>query len=330
MADAKGVLVIGEAAGGQLDASAKELLAHGRKLADSLGEPLSIAILGDNLGGAPKEAIAFGADRVYAVSDPVLKEPQPEAYLAALTALAKEQSPKVIVAAKTPLGVNVGPRLAFRLETGLAQDCLEVKIDGNKKLVANRPVFGGNCMVSVACDSLPMMAVIRLKTAEPLPRNDSRSGEIVPVNPRLDPSVVKAKVIKRVEEKQEGKRLEDAEVIVSGGRGLGGPEPFQKELKELADLLGGVVSSSRAAVDIGWVPYSYQVGLTGKSVAPNLYIAVGISGASQHMAGLSGAKNIVAINKDANANIFKESRFGVVGEWQKVVPALIQAIRELK
>lgn len=329
MADAKGVLVIGEIAGGQLDMGAKELLAHGRKLADSLKEPLSIALLGDSVGGSPKEAIAFGADRVYSVTDPVLKEPDPEAYLAALAKLVKEHSPKVILVGKTPLGSNIGPRLAFRLDTALAQDCLEVKIDNNK-LVGNRPVFGGNCTASVVCNSLPMMAVVRLKTTDPLARNDSRSGEVVEVKPGLDPSVVKTKVVKRVEEKQEGKRLEDAEYIVSGGRGIGAPEPFQKELKELADLLGGGVASSRAAVDIGWVPYAYQVGLTGKSVAPKIYFAVGISGASQHLAGLSGAKNIVAINKDANANIFKEARFGVVGEWQKVVPALIQAIKDLK
>ncbi len=329
MADAKGVLVIGEHAGGKLDLSALELLAHGRKLAASLNEPLSIALLGDDLGGMPKEAIAFGADRVFAVTDPILKEAQPEAYLAALDKLAKEQSPKVILVAKTPLGSNFGPRLAFRLDTALAQDCLEVKIDGGK-LVGSRPVFGGNCMASVACNTIPMMAVVRTKTSEPLARNEGRSGEVVQVKPGLDASVVKTKLIRRVEEKQEGKRLEDAEYIVSGGRGVGGPEPFQKELKELADLLDGGVSSSRAAVDIGWVPYAYQVGLTGKSVAPKIYFAVGISGASQHMAGLSGAKNIVAINKDANANIFKEARFGIIGEWQKVVPALIQAIRELK
>ncbi|PKB65845.1 MAG: electron transfer flavoprotein subunit alpha, partial [SAR202 cluster bacterium Io17-Chloro-G3] len=138
------------------------------------------------------------------------------------------------------------------------------------------------------------------------------------------------KILDRVEDKAEGLQLEDAEIIVSGGRGLGGPEPFQNELKDLADILGGAVGSSRAAVDIGWVPYSYQVGLTGKSVAPNIYIAVGISGASQHMAGCSGSKAIVAINKDENANIFKDASYGVVGDWEKVLPAFIETVRELK
>lgn len=329
MANEKGVLVIGEHAGGKLDLSALEMLAHGRKLAASLNEPLSIALLGDDLGGMPKEAIAYGADRVLAITDPLLKEPHAEAYLAALAKVVKEQSPKVVLVAKTPLGSNVGPRLAFRLDTALAQDCLEVKIDGGK-LVGSRPVFGGNCMATVACNTMPMMAVVRTKTTDPLEQSSSRAGEVVQIKAGLDASVIKTKVVKRVEEKQEGKRMEDAEFIVSGGRGIGAPEPFQKELKELADLLGGVVASSRAAVDIGWVPYAYQVGLTGKSVAPKIYFAVGISGASQHLAGLSGAKNIVAINKDANANIFKSARFGVVGEWQKVIPILIQTIRELK
>lgn len=330
MADAKGVLVVGEITEGHLDASATELLGHGRKLADSLGEPLSIALLGDDLGNLPKEAIAFGAEVVYAVTDPLLKGGDPEALLAALKEVVADHSPRIILLGKTPLGIVIGPRLAFRLDTAMAQDCLEVTVDSTKRLVASRPVFGGSCMATVACTSTPMMAVIRLKTGEPLPSDDRRTGEVVSVKPGLDPSVVRARVIKRVEEKQEGKRLEDAEIIVSGGRGLGGPEPFQKELKELADILGGVVASSRAAVDIGWVPYSYQIGLTGKSVAPTMYLAIGISGASQHMAGCTGAKNIVAINKDPNANIFKDARFGVVGEWQKVLPALIQQIREMK
>ena len=331
MADQQGVLVAGELSGDQLSSSSSELLAHGRKLADALGEPLSIALLSDSLGAQPQEAIAYGADKVYAITDPLLGDSsQHDTTLAALANLVTENSPRIVLFGKTPAGLTVGPRLAFRLDAGLAQDCLEVNVDDQKRLVADRPVFGGSCMATVVCEGSPSMAVIRLKTAEPLARDDSRQGEISEIQPGIDASVVKIKILDRVEDKAEGLQLEDAEIIVSGGRGLGGPEPFQNELKDLADILGGAVGSSRAAVDIGWVPYSYQVGLTGKSVAPNIYIAVGISGASQHMAGCSGSKAIVAINKDENANIFKDASYGVVGDWEKVLPAFIETVRELK
>ena len=331
MADAQGVLIVGETSDGQLDQTSVELLAHGRKLADTLGEQLAIALLGQDPGNLSKEAIAFGADKVYAVTDPLLNEYQVDAYLAALTNLSQDQSPRIILLAKTTTGSEVGPRLAFRLNAGLAQDCLEVSVDpAGKRLIGNRPVFGGNCMASVACSGEPMMAVIRPKTGDPLERDDARQGEVVTVTPSLDPSIIKNRVLERVEEAHEGIRIEDAAIVVSGGRGLGGPEPFTTELQELADVLGAAVGASRAAVDAGWVPYSYQVGLTGKSITPDLYITVGISGASQHMAGCSGAKVIVAINKDADANIFKDARYGVAGDWKKVLGAFTQQVRELK
>ena len=184
-------------------------------------------------------------------------------------------------------------------------------------------------MATVVCESTPMMALIRPKTKEALEADSGRSGEIVDFNADLDESVIKNQVVERVEEVQEGIRLEDAARIVCGGRGMNGPEPFDNELKDLADTTGAAIGASRAAVDIGWVPYSYQIGLTGKKVAPDLYLLVGISGASQHMAGCSGSKNLVAINKDPDANIFRDARFGVVGDWEKVLPALTQQLKEL-
>ena len=330
MTDAQGVLIVGETSGGQLDLATKELLAHGRKMADDLGQRLTIALLGEELGQLPEEAIACGADTVYAIKDPLLAEYQVEAYLASLAKLSQDYPPLIILLAKSPIGNEIGPRLAFRLDTGLAQDCIEVRVDPDqKRLIANRPVFGGNCIATVACNSQPMMAVIRLKTLDPLERDDAREGEVVTVTAGLDPSVVKSQTLERVSEAQEGLRLEDAPIVVAGGRGLGGPEPFFAELQELADLLGAPVGASRAAVDIGWVPYAYQIGLTGKAITPDLYITVGISGASQHMAGCSGAKTIVAINKDTDANIFKEARYGVAGDWKKVLSSFTQQLREL-
>ena len=330
MAETQGVLVVGETTEGQLTPAAIELLAHGRKVADGLGEQLAIAFLDQDLGNLPKEAIAFGADKVYSITDPLLQQYQVDAYLAALTKLSQEYSPRIILLAKSPKGSEVGPRLAFRLDTALVQDCLEVSVaPGEKLLIGNRPVFGGNCMATVACSGEPMMAILRAKTIDPLDRDDARQGEVIAVAPGLDPSVVKNQTLESIQEAKEGIQLEDAAIVVSGGRGVGGPEPFYNELKELADLLGGAVGSSRPCVDAGWVPHSYQVGLTGKTITPELYITVGISGASQHIAGCSGSKVIVAINKDPGAPIFNEARYGVTGDWNKVFPALVQQIREL-
>ena len=330
MADTQGVLIIGEATDGQLEETTQEMLAHGRKVADELGEQLTIALLGEDLGELPKEAIAFGADKVYGVTDPLLKEFQVDAYLAALAKLSQEYSPRIILLAKTLIGIEIGPRLAFRLDAGLAQDCLEVRVDPDeKRLIGSRPVFGGNCMATVACSGIPMMAIIRAKTMEPLVRDDARQGEVVAITPGLDPAIAKNQMIQRVEEVPEGVPLESAAVVVGGGRGMGGPEPFSGELKELAGLLGAAMSATKAAVDVGWAPTSSQVGLTGKTITPDLYITVGISGASQHIAGCSGAKVIVAINKDPEANIFTEARYGVAGDWKKVLPAFTQQLREL-
>ena len=329
MAEAKGVLVLGDANGRGLGQTSKEILAAARQVAAALGEQVSIGLLGDTLELPSREAISHGADTVYTVSHTLLQKYQVDLYLAAIEALCKEVSPRIILIGRTIEGRDLAPRLAFRLGVGLAQDCLEVSADpARKTLLANRPVYGGNAVAVISCNSTPEMAAIRPKVYEPLPANPSRQGNVVSFPVELDPSMVRSKVVNVVKEEASGVKLEDARVVVAGGRGLGGPEPFKK-LEELAKMLGGTVGASRAAVDSGWVPPNYQVGLTGKTIAPDLYITVAVSGASQHMAGCSGAKTIVAINKDAEANIFKEARYGVVGDWQKILPAFIEAVREL-
>ena len=330
MANEQGVLIAGEIEDGQLSLTTKELLAHGRRLAGDLGEEVAVALLSDDIGDTAKEAFAFGADKVYAVTDPLLKDTPTEAYVTALAKVSTEYPTRILLLGKTETGTDAGPRVAFRLNTVAAQDCLELRIDpGEKRLIVDRPVYGGNCVATVTCASTPMVAIVRGKTTDPLERDDSRQGEIVAVSAGLDASTVRTQVLERIEEATAGVRLEDAPIIVSGGRGLGGPEPFSAELKELADVLGAPLGASRAVVDIGWVPYSHQVGLTGKTVTPELYIAVGISGASQHMAGCSGAKAIVAINKDPEANIFKEARYGVTGDWKKVLAGFTAQLKEL-
>ena len=329
MAEATGVLVLGDSSEGELSPNSRELLAAGRKAADDLGEELAIGLLGDTLDVPAQQAISYGADKVYAITHPLLAKYQVDLYLEAMEALSQEASPRVILIGRTNEGRELAPRLAFRLGVGLAQDCLEISIDSaTKTLLANRPVYGGNAVAVVSCEYTPQIAAIRPKVYEPLDPDTSRQGQVVSFPVELDPAQARSRVINVVQEEAEGVKLEDARVVVSGGRGLGGPEPFQ-ELEALAKLLGGAVGASRAAVDSGWVPSTYQVGLTGKTITPDLYITVAISGASQHMAGCSGAKVIVAINKDAEANIFKEARYGVVGDWQQVVPSLMEAVREL-
>jgi electron transfer flavoprotein alpha subunit len=204
-----------------------------------------------------------------------------------------------------------------------------VKIDApTKNLLATRPVYGGNAMATVLCTETPQFATVRPKAYAPLPAEASRQGEATPVPVALDASMAKTRVINAVKEEAEGVKLEEARIVVAGGRGLGGPEGF-RPLQELANVLGAGIGASRAAVDSGWVPYSWQVGLTGKTITPDVYLTVGISGASQHIAGCSGAKCIVAINKDREANIFRYARYGIAGDWQKVVGALIEAARAL-
>ena len=327
--EASGVLVVGEIAAGQLTLTSKEVLAAGRELADGLDQQLAIGLLGTQVEGPATEALSFGADKVYAVTSPLLEEYQVDLHLAALEKLCREVSPNVLLMGRTDIGREVAPRLAFRLGVGQAQDCLEVKLDPEtKRLLASRPVYGGSAVATVSCTEAPQTATIRPKVYEPLEADGSRQGELVAFPLELDPSIAKAKVVDVVSEEAEGVKLEDARIIVAGGRGLGGPEPF-KELEELASVMGAAIGASRAVVDSGWVPAHWQIGLTGKTVTPDLYITVGISGASQHMAGCSGAKVIVAINKDPDANIFKEARYGVVGDWQKVLASFTEAVRDL-
>ena len=329
MPEATGVLVLGDSIGGELSPTSRELLAVGRKAADDLGEELAISLLGSTLDVPSQQAVAFGADKVYAVTHPLLADYNVDLSLAALDSLCREVAPRVVLIGRTNEGRELAPRLAFRLGVGLAQDCLEVSVDTeSKSLLANRPVYGGNAVAVVSCTYTPQIAAVRPKVYEPLDPDSSRQGEVVSFPVELDSSQARSRVVNTVQEEAEGIKLEDAKIVVSGGRGLGGPEPFAN-LEELAKLLGGAVGASRAAVDSGWVPSSYQVGLTGKTITPDLYITVAISGASQHLAGCSGAKVIVAINKDSEANIFKEASYGVVGDWEQVVPAFAEAVREL-
>jgi len=329
MSEYKGVMVFGEVKEGRLASITAELLGCGRQLAGSLGQELFCLLVGGDVAGLAQEAVTFGADRVYVVSDPLLEEYQADSYLFVVEKVVRQVNPQVLLLGQTAIGRDLAPRLAFRLETALTTDCVELAIDpDSKSLLQTKPVYGGNAQAVFATESCPQMATVRVKAMSPLERDDSRKGEVITVEAGLDPSSIRTRLLERVAEKAEGVRLEDAEVVVSGGRGIGSAEGF-RQLEELAQILKGAVGASRPPCDNGWVPTGYQVGLTGKIIAPDLYFAVGVSGASQHMTGCSGAKTIVAVNKDPEANIFREAHYGVVGDWKNILPAFTAKVREL-
>jgi electron transfer flavoprotein alpha subunit len=326
-----GVLVVAERTDdGALAGVTAELLGAGASVAKDLGEELSAVVLGTSVPDTIKQELgALGAQKVYVVEDPSLSHYVGDAYTAALETVSKEVSPSVILLGQTPTGRDLAPRVAFRHKTALFNDCVELRVEG-KKLVATRPVYGGNARADFTSDTTPQVASLRVKAFDPAPMDASKQAQAVPVAANIDASKVKTTFVERQMAPATGEmRIEDAKILVSGGRGLGGPEPFKNELKQLADVLGGTVAASRAVVDAGFVSRDLQVGLSGKTVTPDLYIAVAISGASQHLAGMLGAKNIVAINRDADAAIFKHARFGVVGPWEQVLAGFTSKVKEL-
>jgi len=329
MAEYKGVMVFGEAKESKLASITTELLGGGRKLASDLGQELSAVLVGSGISSLAQEAIAFGADKVYVVDDSLLKDYQTDSYVLVMEKVAGQVMPQVLLMGQTSIGRDLAPRLAFRLNTTASLGCLELAIDPESKLLLQtKPVYGGNAQAVFVGESFPQIATVRPKAMAPQEPDGSRKGEVITIDAGLDPSVIRTKVLEKVPEEVAGIKLEDAEVVVSGGRGIGSAEGFE-QLEELARMLKGAVGATRPPCDNGWVPTGAQIGLTGKIVTPDLYIAVALSGSSQHMSGCSGAKTIVAINKDPEANIFREARFGVVGDWKKVLPTFTDKLKEL-
>jgi electron transfer flavoprotein alpha subunit len=325
----QGVAVYCEIKGDNLLPIAAEGLGIGRHLADVLGQPLSAVLLGSDIGGLAASAIAAGADRVYVVDDPILKDYVADAFIGALEKAVNEIKPRVLIMGQTDAGREIAPRLAFRLDTAATLDCVDLAIDPEtKRLLQTKPVYGGNAQAVYTGESDPQIVTIRTKAFTALEPDASRQGEIINLAAAPDPASLKTKVLDRVVEAAAGIKIEDAGVVVAGGRGIGGAEGFS-QLQELATLLKGAVGASRPPCDNGWIADTVQVGLTGKIIAPEVYIAVAISGSSQHMSGCSGSKTIIAINKDREANIFRHARFGVVGDWKKVLPAFTAKIKEL-
>ncbi len=328
MSNSSGILVIAEVSGGAVAPISTEVLGAARRLAAEMNKPVQAALLGSGVEGLANELIAFGADQVYVVDDPLLEKYGTDSYIAAMERVCGQASPDVILAGQTDLGRDLVPRLAFRLGTSAAMDCINLSAQDGK-LVVERPCYGGNARAVHSFNTSPAIATIRSKAQDPLERDDSRQGQVTKVDAGLDAGAIRDKITAHEEVAAEGIRLEDADVVVCGGRGIGSAEGFAV-LEELAAVLGGAVGATRTACDSGWRPVAEQIGLTGKIVGPTLYFAIGLSGASQHMAGCTGSKNIVAINKDPDAAVFKASRFGIVEDYKKVMPPLLEACKKLK
>jgi electron transfer flavoprotein alpha subunit len=304
------------------------MLGQGRVLADQLGSALTACVLGQGVGQVAREAIAYGADRVFLADDPTFSAYRTEPYAKILVDLVREYKPEVFLLGASSRGRDLAGSVATLLYTGLTADCTGLEIDPETRLLRQtRPAFGGNIMATILTPNhRPQMATVRHRVFEMPQPDPTRQGQIVPLKVRLSEEEIATKVVDFLLEGEEV-NLADARVIVAGGRGVGGPDGF-KPLRELAQVLGGAVGASRAAVDAGWIPYVHQVGQTGRTVRPDLYIACGISGAIQHRAGMSTSRVIVAINKDPEAPIFDIATYGLVGDLFEVVPALTESFRQ--
>jgi electron transfer flavoprotein alpha subunit len=329
MAEYNGIMTYCEITGGKLPSISTEVLGCGRRLADDLGQELCAVLVGSDAGSLAQEAIASGADTVYVVDDPLLKEYQTDAYVAVMEKVVKQVMPQILILGQTSVGRDLAPMLAFRLDTTATLDCVDLAIDPDTKLLQRiKPVYGGNAQATFTCDSYPQIATVRDKTMSPLEYNGSKQGEVITIDAGLDPAAIRTRLLEKVKEDEGGIRLEDAAIIVSGGRGIGSAEGFN-QLQELAALLKGAVGASRPPCDNGWIAPNRQVGITGRIVSPDLYIAIALSGSIQHLSGCGQSKRIIAINKDPEANIFNQADFGVVGDWKKVLPAFRDKLQEL-
>ena len=320
---AQGVMIVAEQVDGSFRKVAYEAMSEGRRLADTLGEPLTGIVLGSGVETIAQELAKYGADKILVADDPALADYTTDAYTNVLLEIVKESEPKILLLGASTRGKDLSAGLAARLDAGLAMDCIALRLDG-ETLIATRPMFGGKVLAEVALQGTPQLAAIRPNVMEAVETDKAGGVEKISVNPGEAKTVLLEKKVEAAAKLD----LTEADIIVSGGRGMGGPD-FSL-LEELAEVLGGTVGASRSAVDEGWRPHSDQVGQTGKVVSPNLYIACGISGAIQHLAGMGSSKYIVAINKDPEAPIFRKADYGIVEDLFKVVPPMTAEVRKLK
>ncbi|MBY6759142.1 electron transfer flavoprotein subunit alpha/FixB family protein [Clostridium botulinum] len=330
LSDFKGVWIFAEQREGKLQKVALELIGKGKELSKKLGVELTAVLLGYNIDDIPRQLIEYGADKVLYVNNPLLKNYTTDGYTKVINDLIEEKKPEILLVGATYIGRDLAPRISSRLGTGLTADCTGLDIDDDtRNLLMTRPAFGGNLMATIICDSnRPQMSTVRPGVFEKLEEDANRDGSIENIKVNLKESDIKIKIKEIVKLAKEIEDIGEAKILVSGGRGLGSPEGF-KLLRELANLMGAGVSGSRAVVDNGWIDKAYQVGQTGKTVRPNLYIACGISGAIQHLAGMQDSDYIIAINKDESAPIMKVADLSIVGDYKKILPSMIDEIKKI-
>ena len=340
MAQYKGVYVFAQQVDNKLSNIAFELIGEGTRLAEKLDTDVTAVLLGSDVAGLVDELAEYGADKVIVVDDPELKDYRTEPYAHALASVINEYKPDIMLVGATAIGRDLGPTVSARVATGLTADCtlLEIgdfpinpipgKEQKHNQLLMTRPAFGGNTIATIACpDNRPQMATVRPGVMQKLEKKAGAKAEVINYNPGFTPDNKYVEILEISKAVSDIKDIMDAKILVSGGRGVGSPENF-KLLEDLADAIGGQVSCSRAVVDSGWKPRELQVGQTGKTVRPNVYFAIGISGAIQHVAGMEESDLIIAINKDEDAPIFDVADYGIVGDLNKIVPLLTQGIKD--
>ena len=335
----KGVFIYAQQVDNELSSISFELIGKGKELAKDLDTDVTAVLLGYNVKGLADQLAEYGADRVIVVDDPELSVYRTEPYAHALASVINEYKPEIMLVGATAIGRDLGPTVSARVKTGLTADCTSLEIGDfplnpipgreqkHNQLLMTRPAFGGNTIATIACpDNRPQMATVRPGVMQKLPVEPSRKAEVVEYNPGFVPNDKYVEILEVVKQEKTTENIMDAKILVSGGRGVGCEENFQM-LQELADVLGGSVSCSRAVVENGWKPQDVQVGQTGKTVRPNVYFAIGISGAIQHVAGMEESDIIIAINKDEDAPIFDVADYGIVGDLTKIVPALTARLK---
>ena len=333
MAEYKNILIFGEMDGERLSSMTKQLIGFGKNLSAELNQELFLIFFGQETLKGVETGYGYGADKVYMGADPLLQNPMTDTYLQAMEQSIGELNPAVVLFGQNDMGLDLAPRLAFRMKTGVSLDCVDLKWNSEKGLLEQvKPVFGGKALgLFCTTGSGPQIVSVRDGAFESADYDDSKKGDVIALNLSMDPSRVRTRFVKKEKDASLdlAMKLASANIVVSGGRGLKKKEGVDL-IKQTADLLGGAIAGSRPAVDNGWVPGSIQVGLTGKKVNPQLYMAVGISGALQHMAGCSKSKLIVSINSDESAPIFKLSHIGVVGDFKEVLTAFNEEVKKIK
>ena len=325
------VLILGEMEEGSLDMKTLELLGVGKRLADDLGADLSVAFMGDAVSAEAEQAASYGPNKVYKLEHPLLGGFDPDLWLASLDQACKQISPKILLMSHGHISMELGPRLAFRLNSRLTTDCIDLSIDPEDgHLLRTKPVSGGNAISVFKCPGEPQLATVRGNVFEPVEAGDGK-GEIVELLPEIDESMIRVASVEVV--KEDVVSLDSANLVIAGGAGLDDEDGFEI-LQELAEVLsksfGSVmIGCSRVAVDKGWISSDHQVGLTGSMISPDIYVAVGISGAIQHLVGMIQSQKIIAINTDPGCNMFKVADYGVVEDYEKVIPALVERLEEL-